>query len=129
MSRQITLTIPDELYRQAQRVARIRERDVAEILVEAIVLEAGITEQAQETAVDREEAAFLRLHPHLWQQYPEQYVAIYNGQLIDHDKDQVALFQRVKQKYPKEFVWIAPVHEDPVEEYVMRSPRFVENIP
>ena len=129
MSTRVTLTIPDELYRQAQQVARLRERDVAEILAEAIVLEVEVAERARETAVDREEMAFQRLHPQLWQQYPGQYVAIYNGQLIDHDRDQITLFQRVKQKHPGEFIWIAPVYEKPIEEYVIRSPRFVEDAP
>ncbi len=130
MSTQITLTIPDDLYRQAQQVARAHQRDVAEVLVEAIVLEPGIKEQVgAETAVDREEAAFYRLHPELWQKYPGQYVALFQSELIDHDEDQLVLFQRVKQKHPGKFIWIAPVREEPVEEYVIRSPRFVENIP
>jgi hypothetical protein len=130
MSTQVTVTISDELYQRAQKVARIHQRDVAEILAEAIVLEPDGGERvAGETAVDREEAAFYRLHPELWQKYPGQYVAIFQSKLIDHDEDQLVLFHRVKQKHPGEFVWIAPVREEPIEEYVMRSPRFVENVP
>ncbi len=78
------------------------------------------------TAVAREEAAFYRLHADLWQKYPGEYVAVYNEELVDHDPDQVALYLRVKARYPGQFVWIAPVRETAVEEYVMRSPRFVE---
>jgi hypothetical protein len=47
---------------------------------------------------------------------------------VDHDADQVALFLRVKARYPDEFVWIAPVQETAVEEYIIRSPRSVEPV-
>lgn len=124
MSEQITLTIPTSLYRRASRIARLHQKDVADVLVEAIVL---AEEEGEETAVDREEAAFRRLHPILRQKYQGQYVAIYGGELVDHDTDQLALFLRMRQQYPDQFVWIAPVRSTPQEIYRMRSPRFVEN--
>ena len=124
MSEQVTLTIPTSLYRRASRIAQARQQDVADVLVEAIVLTEEVEE---ETAVDREEAAFRRLHPSLRQQYAGQYVAIHGGELIDHDTDQVALFLRMRQQYPNQFVWIAPVRETPEEIYQMRSPRLAES--
>ncbi len=79
----------------------------------------------QEKAVmDREESAYHKLHPSLLEKYPNQYVAIYGGELVDHDSDQVDLYLRVKSRYPDRFVWIAPVHAEPEEIYVTRSPRF-----
>ena len=124
MSEQVTLTIPTSLYRRASRIAQARQQDVADVLVEAIVL---TEEEEEETAVDREEAAFRRLYPTLRQQFPDQYAAIHNGELVDHDEDQVALFVRVRQQYPGQFVWIAPVRSTPEEIYQMRSPRLVED--
>ncbi len=81
---------------------------------------------AVEMTVAREEAAFYRMHADLWQKYPGEYVAVYNEEVVDHDADQVALYLRVKACYLGQFVWIAPVRETAVEEYVMCSPRFVE---
>ena len=81
MSEQVTLTIPTSLYRRASRIAQARQQDVADVLVEAIVL---TEEEEEETAVDHEEAAFRRLHPSLRQQYAGQYVAIHGGELVDH---------------------------------------------
>ena len=78
----------------------------------------------EKVAMDREEAAYLRLHPSLLENYQGQYVAIYGGELIDHDKDQVELYLRVKSSYPDKFVWIAPVCPEPEETYITRSPRF-----
>lgn len=79
-----------------------------------------------ETAIAREEAAFYRMHVDLLQKYLGEYVAVYNEEMVDHDQDQVALYLRIKARYPSQFVWIAPVRETAVEEYIMRSPRFVE---
>jgi predicted transcriptional regulator len=38
MSVQVTLTINDDLYRRAKRIARSRQQDVAEVLAESITL-------------------------------------------------------------------------------------------
>jgi hypothetical protein len=133
MTVQVTLNITDDLYRRAKQIARQRRRDVTELLADSITLPETIAQPKnsayeEETAVTREEAAFFRLHPELWQNYPGQYVAIHNEALIDHDADQVALYLRVKARYPDQFVWIAPVKETAVEEYVARSPRAVEPV-
>ena len=113
MSVQVTLTIDSDLYRQAERLAQLRRRDVTELLAESIQLPQTSLEQERDenTAVAREEAAFNRLHPQLWATYPNQYVAIHNETVVDHDVDQVALYVRVKEQYPNEFVWIAPVKD------------------
>jgi hypothetical protein len=128
MSVQVTLTINDDLYRRAKRIARSRQQDVAEVLAESITLtetagHADDDEELIDTAVAREEAAFHRLHPELWLKYPGEYVAIYNEEMVDHDPDQVALYLRVKAHHPDQFVWIAPVRAREEEEYAMRSPR------
>lgn len=119
---------PDELYRRARQIAQARRRDVTEVLAESIVLaDAGEVDE-METAVDREETAFRHLHPQLWQTYRGQYVAIYQGELVDHDPDQVALFLRVKQRYGDAFVWIAPVRVEAEETAVIHSPRLEKKL-
>ena len=69
-----------------------------------------------------EMAAYIAMHPMLKEQYFGQYVAIYQGKLIDHDTDRKALYLRIDEKYPDEFVWISPVEEDPIPTVVFRSP-------
>jgi hypothetical protein len=128
MSKKVTIAIPDEMYHRVERIARLREQAVADVLLDSIVLVE--TEQAvenEDALVAQEEAAFKQLHPMLREKYLGQYVAIYQGDLIDHDPDQVTLFLRTKERYPDEFIWIAPVAEEPEETYVFRSPRFIEN--
>lgn len=128
MSKKVTIAIPDEMYHRVERIARLREQAVADVLVESIVLtEVERVVEEEDSIVAKEEAAFKRLHPMLRENYLGQYVAVYQGEMIDHDPDQVALFLRTKKRYPDEFIWIAPVREEPEEIYVLRSPRFVEN--
>jgi hypothetical protein len=80
--------------------------------------------ELRDEAVEREKAAYLALHPMLLEKYPGEYVAIHGGQLIDHDGDGVALSRRIYARFPDEFVWISPVRAQPLEEWVVRSPRF-----
>ncbi|MFN8491888.1 MAG: hypothetical protein U0350_30080 [Caldilineaceae bacterium] len=43
---------------------------------------------------------------------------------MDHDQDALALSLRIYQRFPNEFVWMAPVKAQALEEWVIRSPRF-----
>jgi len=62
----------------------------------------------------------------LWRQYPNQYVAVYQGRLSDHDPDQLALLQRVEEHYLEIPVLIRQVLAEPEEVYTFRSPRVAE---
>ena len=44
--------------------------------------------------------------------------------MVDHDKDAAALSLRVYARFSDEFVWIAPVKFELLEQWVARSPRF-----
>ncbi len=125
MSIQVTLTIPEEVYRRAKRITRSTRREVADVLAEAITLEE--TPPETNPSVEREAQAFRRLHPALQREYVGQFVAIHNEALIDHDWDQVALFLRAKARFPAEFVWIAPVGETAEEIYHIYSPRLLRD--
>ncbi len=78
--------------------------------------------------MQREIAAFRQLHAALLKRYRGEYVAIYQGQLIDHDSDQLALLDRIEKAYPNDFVLIRPVQEQPEREFYFRSPRYIERM-
>jgi hypothetical protein len=130
---QVTLTVPDELYRQAEAVAKATNQAVAEVLVESIRLDWHTTiddaswpplpddEEHQEMA--REEAAYRAIHAELYARFPGQYVAVYQGQLVDHDTDANALFERIDKDYPDEIVLMTQVREAPEQEFTILSPR------
>lgn len=68
--------------------------------------------------------AFRRLHPELLESYLNQYVAIFQGKLVDHDADKLALYKRIEVAYPNDFVLMRPVLEQPEREFYFRSPRY-----
>ncbi|MEW5987675.1 MAG: DUF5678 domain-containing protein [Chloroflexota bacterium] len=130
MEQQITLTIPGVLYRRAERLAQATNRQVAEVLAEAIVLDDALAKAdtaEEDAAVERETVAYAAMHSKLLQEYNGEYVAIHQGQLVDHDENFAALYGRVDDCYPNAFVLVRQVELDPVKVYRFRSPRFATN--
>lgn len=130
MSKQITLTIPDAIYSRAQQLARSNRRDVADILAESISLEVKQESHSHLSAIDltieRESSAFLKMHSDLLSKCVGEYVAIYQGELVDSDFDFAILYARIEQKYPDSFFLIRQVADKPEPIYHFRSPRFAE---
>ena len=75
-------------------------------------------------AVDREEAAYIAMHPKLKETHFGKHVAIYGGKLIDEDSNRNALYDRIDAQYPDQFVWMTEVKDEPIDAVYMRSPRF-----
>ena len=127
MAEQITVSIPQKLYRRVRELARVRKRPVDDVLLEVLDQalppgdESDVTDE--DTAVEREMKAYIALHPMLKEKYLGRHVAIYGGELIDVDKDYAALYERIDTQYPDEFVWLATVEEEAIPTLVFRSPR------
>jgi hypothetical protein len=77
-----------------------------------------------EDVIDREQAAFEAMHSKLKATHFGKWVAIHNGQVVDSDQDDVALHQRILKSHVDTPVLITRVHEKPMEEFLVRSPRF-----
>ena len=71
----------------------------------------------------QENRAFRLMHAELLDKYAGEYVAVYQGQVVDHDPDQLALFLRIDKQYPDTPVFIAQVLSESEEIYTFRSPR------
>ncbi len=128
---QVTLTISDELYQQAQLVAELTDRPVHDVLAESIVLpgeQAVPSHLAADKAIAQEIAAYLNMHSGLLEAFAGQYVAIYQGKLVGHAQEFASLFGRVCQQYPDEFVLIRQVENEPEPVYHFRSPRFATRV-
>ena len=109
----MTLTIPQQLYERVQRIAQRQQRNVDEVAREAleqVVSHWEVSSVNQEK--EREKEAFRQLHAALLEKYAGEYVAIYGGKLVDHDVDRAALFARIEQKYPDQFVLLRPVKKE-----------------
>ncbi len=127
MTEQITVTIPQPIYRRVRDLARIRNQPVDDVLEAAITLaEAAFAPTSdKEAMMAREEAAYRTLHMELMNSYAGEYVAIYQGKLIDHDQDEIALLRRLDAHYPEEVVLMKQVRPLPEPELHIRSPRRV----
>jgi len=128
MSIQILVTLPDPVYQQAQKVAQSTPRDVQEFLTEVITqnLQPFPVHENREDML-REFEAFKMLHPQLVNQFKGQYVAIFKGQMVDHDVDPVALLKRVKEHHPGKTVLQRKVEDNPDPVLWFRSPRLMSN--
>lgn len=124
MSTQVTLNLPDPVYQQAQRIAQTTQRDVDEVLTEALARTfQPFPINENRPAMLREIEAYKAMHPQLVQHYLGQYVAVHQGRVVDHDVDPIALLSRVKAQYPNQVVLRRKVEEQPETVLHFRSPR------
>jgi hypothetical protein len=70
-----------------------------------------------------ETLAFEQMHSQLVSKYLGQYVAIHNGELVDHDGDLLLLRTRIRQRFGRMPILLRKVTPDPkLAELVIRSP-------
>ncbi len=79
--------------------------------------------QARREKIHREQEAYLAMHAELKQKYLGQHVAIHEGKLVDVDADAGVLLRRVRRQFGRAPVMICEVSEQPIPEFVIRSPR------
>lgn len=121
------LVIPRNLLERAKRLAQRQDRQVRDVVAEA--LERGLPlleRQSIPAEWEQESGAFRHMHPTWRTEYAGEYVAVYQGELIDHDPAFGALLERVSKLYPDEFVLIRPVQDEPEIIYDHRSVRWAE---
>jgi hypothetical protein len=61
------------------------------------------------SAMQREETAFQAMAPQLLAQYENEYVAVYQGEVIDHDPDQGDLVRRLDQTHSDTVVLVEKI--------------------
>ena len=91
-----TLEVSDELARAIRREAEARGLPLEEFLRSAIRRERTI---ADRRALEREQAWWQSLSPNERSRYQGETVAIYGHQVIDHDRDDLALYRRVRSQF------------------------------
>ncbi|MEZ4737400.1 MAG: DUF5678 domain-containing protein [Caldilineaceae bacterium] len=115
------IVIEDKLFAQLQRKAMGSGANIESLAHEAIQ---RYLQEEEEQKMQQEIAAFHDLHPALLQTFPGQYVAVHQGQVVDHDAEQLALYLRIRQRYPEEVVLIRQVRPEAEKTWTMRTPPF-----
>lgn len=117
----ITINLKPDL---AEQIAHLAEG--SQTSTEAFVDKALRTYVAQfrREKIRVETKAFKQQYDILLTKYPGQYVAIHNGQVIDHDKDLRTLHLRVFDRLRHTPVLLKQVTKKPERELIFRSPRF-----
>jgi hypothetical protein len=126
METKVTLTIPENIYRRVEQVAISSQKPMAEIINNALA-EAfpAVHVNPRRHLMEREQEAYQKMLPNLLEQYESQYIAVHNGEVIDHDSDKIKLVGRIQQSLPDAIVLIKKVTTDPDQVIHMRSPRLI----
>ena len=125
MLKQVTISIPQSLYQRVRELARNRNLPVDAVLETAVSLVEAEPQDDATANMAREEAAYRAQHESLLANYAGQYVAIFQGQLIDHDSNETALLRRLDTNYPHDIVLMKRVESRPQPVLRFRSPRLL----
>lgn len=129
MLKQITLSLPENIYYQVQRAAMSSQRNIADVLVDTISSKfTPYPIHPNRAAMKKEIAAYQAMHTKLVEQYLGEYVALYQGEVVAHNVDPVALHRHVTEIYPEKVVLCRQVQKDAEPVLNMRSPR-LESLP
>lgn len=119
----LTITLDDHTASQLTKMAAAQATSPEDLVEHAI---RNLLRAEASRILARETAAFRAMHQQLLERYPTEFVAIYRGQLIDHDVDQLALYLRIDELYPDEIILIKQVLPEVEEIYTIRSPRLTD---
>lgn len=79
-------------------------------------------------AMLQEQAAYQTMLPELLAAYENQYVAVYQANVIDHDSDKIALSMRLDETHPDAVVLVRQVTAAPDRVLQMSSPRLARTV-
>lgn len=91
-----TIDLRSDLNSLLSRSAQRENKSVAELINEAIEF---YLEARWNDALAREAAAYAQLHHSLWQSIPGQWVAVYEGRVVDQDDAEQQLYFRVRERF------------------------------
>lgn len=108
----IALTEPT-LVRQVEQWGRETDRPVEKILGMAVQT---YLDELEKEAIRSETQTFWAMYDDLLKTYPDEYIALYQGKVADHDKDVSRLEERVRERFGLLPVLIAAVNPQPRRE-------------
>lgn len=115
----IDIVLKENLREPLVQSAARENRSIDDLVNEAV--ENYLLEQ-QRAKIDEEIVAFEAIYNQLMENHYGEWVAIHEGQLVDHDMDGTALYQRVRAKFVAISVLLRRVTEDANDDIWIRTP-------
>ena len=117
----IDIVIPSQLAEQLERIAKERSVGTDAILEEAVQTSLRRIEREK---IQQKVESFMTMHAELSERYLGQYVAVHNGEVVDHDDDFQALHERIRKRFGRQPVMIRRVESNPERAMTFRRIRF-----
>ena len=117
---------------QPQLMERLEQVAAERAMMPGELLEAAVRtylRQLEREKIKAEAKAFRSMHAELVEKYLGQYVAIYDGKVVDHDEDFQSLHSRIRQRFGRQPVLLRRVTAEPERVLVFRSPQFERGQP
>lgn len=108
---QIALKEPT-LTKSVEQWAKETRRPAEKVLETAVQV---YFDDMEAEAIRSETETFWLLHEELLRIYPNQYIALYQGAVVDHDQELVPLEKRIRERFGLLPVLIAPINSPPRE--------------
>ncbi len=113
-----TIVLEPELYNLIQKTAQENKRSIGEMLSEAVQQYLWDLDRKK---ISSESAIYRERHPELKAQYLGQYIAMRNGQVVDHDANFQILYRRVVAQFPDTPVMMTLVEDEPDKPMLRRG--------
>ena len=113
--------------REPELVERIEQAAAKQGITSYEMLTTAVNELLDKVArqkIRAESQAFKEMYMDLTTNYMGQYVAVHNGEVIDHDEDGRMLYLRIREHYGNIAILIRQVTDKTERNLVFRSPRF-----
>ena len=114
-----TIVLRNDLRQTLEIKAKEKNKSTNDIINEAIE---HYLEQQQQAKLENEISAYEKLYPELHQKYFAEWVATNNQKLVDHDKDQATLCQRIRANYGSIPILIRQVTHQVQNDIWIRTP-------
>jgi hypothetical protein len=101
MTHYINVPLSEATYQRIKRLAATQQRDVGEAIADYITEMVATTDDpiTPQDALADEIATFEALKPGLLQTHPDEFVAIYQKEIVGFDQDEMNLVRRVYEKF------------------------------
>jgi hypothetical protein len=114
--------LPQDLYEAVRQEADNQQKTADALIAEWVSEKIGESETAEaDKAFEQEMAAFKALLPELLTQYPNQYVAIYQGQVVGHGDNRLALVKEIYNQFGEVPCYVGKVTQEPPRRVRMPS--------